>query len=43
MKNILIIVLVLFGLGYMGSILLDRYQTIKTTNETIKLNQQPSR
>ncbi|MDO6826512.1 hypothetical protein Q4582_00475 [Poseidonibacter sp. 1_MG-2023] len=43
MKNILIIILVVAGLGYMGSILLDRYQTIKTTNETIKSTQQPSK
>jgi len=43
MKNILIIVLVVVGLGYMGSILLDRYQTIKTTNETIKQTQTNSK
>jgi len=43
MKNILIIVLVVLGLGYMGSILLDRYQTIKTTNETIKATQQTNK
>lgn len=36
MKNILIIILVVAGLGYMGSILLDRYQIIKQTQTNSK-------
>ena len=40
MKNILIIALVVIGLGYMVSILLTKYETIKATNETIKSTQQ---
>ncbi len=40
MKNIVIISVIVISLGYMVTILLDRYETIKTTNETIKKTQQ---
>ena len=43
MKNILIITMVVFAMGYMVVVLLDKYENIKSTNETIKQTQQKSK
>ncbi len=39
MKNILIIIMILFAMGYMFVVLSDKYDSIKSTNETIKQTQ----
>ncbi len=36
MRNIFIITVVVIAMGYMFSILATKYETIKSTNETIK-------
>lgn len=43
MKNIVIISVIVISLGYMVSILLTKYETIKATNETIKKTQQQTK
>lgn len=43
MKNILIILMIVFAMGYMVVVLLDKYESIKSTNETIKQTQQQSK
>jgi|GEM_PF-1165930 len=43
MKNILIIVMIIFAIGYMFVVLSDKYENIKSTNETIKSTQQKSK
>ena len=43
MRNILIIVMTLFAMGYMFVVLSDKYESIKSTNETIKQTQTNSK
>ena len=43
MKNILIITMIVFAMGYMFVVLSDKYESIKATNETINQTQQPSK
>lgn len=39
MKNIIIIGIIVISMGYMASILMTKYETIKSTNKTInKIN-----
>jgi CHASE3 domain sensor protein len=43
MKNILIIIMIVFAMGYMFVVLSDKYESIKSTNETIKQTQQQNK
>ena len=43
MKNILIIIMIIFAMGYMFVVLSDKYESIKSTNETIKQTQQKTK
>ncbi len=38
MKNIFIIALIVVAMGYMVSIMVDKYETIKSTNSEINKN-----
>ena len=43
MKNIVIITVIVFSMGYMFVVLSDKYASIKSTNETIKQTQTNSK
>jgi hypothetical protein len=43
MRNILIITMVVFAMGYMFVVLSDKYESIKSTNETIQKTQTNSK
>ena len=43
MKNIFIIIMIIFAMGYMFVVLSDKYESIKSTNETIKQTQQKTK